>query len=101
MSKTRVGFTQFRAAPRISANSSDQSVESNILPVLESPDPNIPRQSVDSLTDNSDLTSVVESNSESKPARATHKHKLTKARAAALSLPLRGFVVSCKCGACG
>lgn len=54
-------------------------------------------------TDRTDLRSITDSDrgdlfaagsqADREPCRRSHKHKLTRARAAALSLPLRGFVV--------
>lgn len=86
-------FTQFRANFPSLINSSDgSSVEFNALPVLESP-VNPPSFILSSIADDSHSE-----NSEPKaasPKALKHKHKLTKARAAALSISLKGTKVGC------
>lgn len=80
-------FTVFRALPSISLSSST-SVSAD-LPVEVSPDPNRNR---DSEISQSDVSSATEPHQSL--LKRTHKHRLTKARAAALGVNFRGDVVS-------
>lgn len=80
-------FTAFRALPSISFSSST-SVSAD-LPVEVSPDPNRDRDTETSESDQSSST-----NSQQSVLKRTHKHRLTQARAAALGVNFRGYVVS-------
>lgn len=87
-------FTKFRTPNLSLADSSDQSdsVESTFLPVVQSP-VNSPGFVLSSI--NSSLSEKSHSDDASLSQKAPkHKHKLTKARAAALAIPLGGSKVS-------
>lgn len=84
----------FRVAANFSDNSENAQSRSSPLPINESPvfaDHLQMTPSLDERT-NSDI-STENSEPSGNPGRR-HKHKLTKARAAALSVFQRGFVVS-------
>lgn len=81
-------FTRFRTVPFNSSNSSyPSSTTETALPVLESPI-NPPSFVLSSIDSDSSLSSHG-----TLPKIPKHKHKLTKARAAALSISLNGTKV--------
>lgn len=79
----------FRSAANFSENSNLDPSKSNSLPIHETPDHSYYSQLSSSVNidENSSLSA------KSKKVRQPHKHKLTKARAAALSVFVKGFVV--------
>lgn len=89
-------FTNFRA-PCFSFDSTDHtaSVESSALPVAQSPTRS-PSFVLSSVNDNSSERSQSRDSSVSLRA-PKNKHKLTKARAAALAIPLNGIKVGSSC----